>query len=136
MENNYLNKFSINIGASFMNKIINKSIFIIFISLLLTSCAGFHSGNIQNSASLSSKNFSYVKQNIYGSATATYVFFIGGLGKETLVHEAKKKMLQANPLRTNQALANITVNFKTSYFAFGLVSTVTCKITADLVEFY
>lgn len=118
-----------------MKKIILKSTLAIVLALSITSCSAVHSGAMENSASLSSANFSYVKQNVEGKAQATYVLGIGGFAKETLVNQAKQKMLAENPLKNNQTLANLTVNFKKSYY-FGLVySTVKCTVTADVVEF-
>lgn len=117
-----------------MKKITSTSIFSIVILLFLTSCAAFHSGYMSNSASLGAANFSYVKQNIKGEDTASYFFGIGGMAKETLVNNAKQKMIASNPLSSNQALANITVNFKSS-FILGIFYTVRCIVTADIVEF-
>jgi len=102
------------------------------VSFLLTSCA-FHQGIMENSASLGSANFSYIKQTVQGDASATYILGIGGLGKHTLVDEAKQRMVASSPLKNNQALANITVNFKTTY-AIVFVK-VKCTVTADIVEF-
>ena len=87
-----------------------------------------------NSTALSQANFEYVSNNIQGSESVTYVLGIGGMTKETLVDNAKKDMLQRNPLKANQALCNLTVNMKTSY-QLGLFITVTCTVTADVVEF-
>ena len=112
------------------NKI--KLVIIGLVTLLFTSCA-MHQGLMQNSASLSSANFSYVKQQIQGKASATYIFGIGGLGKRTLVDNAKQKMIKSNPLNSNQALANLTVNFKTSFYF--LFMNVGCTVTADVVQF-
>lgn len=118
-----------------MEKVILKSICAITIAIVVSSCAAMHSGSLSNSAALSSANFSYVKQNIKGQATATYILGIGGLAKETLVDNAKQKMLADNPLKSNQTLANVTVNFKSAMF-FGFLSrTVRCTVTADVVEF-
>ena len=111
-----------------------KLVIIGLVTLLFTSCAT-HQGLMQNSASLSSANFSYVKQQIQGKASATYIFGIGGLGKKTLVDNAKQRMIKSNLnlLSSNQALANITVNFKTSYYL--LFMNVGCTVTADVVQF-
>ncbi len=117
-----------------MKKNILKSIFAFTIAIFISSCAAFHSGYMTNSAALSSANFSYVKQNIKGQSTATYVLGIGGLEKVTLVDNAKQQMLATNPLKSNQALANLTVNFKYSFY-FGVFSSVNCTVTADVVEF-
>jgi hypothetical protein len=117
-----------------MKKIILKSTLAIVLTLLLASCSAAHFGYMSNSASLSSANFSYVKQNIKGQSQATYVLGIGGLAKESLINEAKQKMLAENPLKDNQTLANLTVSFKGSHYLI-LFGTMKCTITADVVEF-
>lgn len=118
-----------------MSKAISKVIFAFIIAVFLSSCMALHSGVMSNSASLGSANFSYVKQNTKGQATATYILGIGGLGKETLVDNAKKQMMRNNALKSNQTYANLTVNFKSAFY-FGIIyHTVTCTITADVVEF-
>lgn len=101
--------------------------------LSLSSCA-IHSGYMNNSASLSQANFSYKKTSISGTASTLQVLGIGGLGKSAIVGEAKQNMLRNNPLKQNQALANITVNWKNSFYF--LVMTTECTVTADVVEFY
>ena len=117
-----------------MKKNLLKSSVILLVTVLLTSCSGYHSGYMASSASLNSANFSYIKQDATGKSTATYILGIGGLAKETLVNNAKQRLLIENPLKSNQALSNLTVNFKNS-FILGIVSTVTCTVTADIVEF-
>lgn len=109
------------------------SLFITAIVISLFSSCALHGGYIANSASLSSANFSYTEHGLNGSATATYVFGFGGLAKKTLVDEAKEDMLRNSKLADNRALANITVNFKSSYYFF--FQQVTCTVTADVVEF-
>ena len=118
-----------------MKNLIYKSTIALVVAVLLSSCAAFHSGYMSPSASLSSANFSYVKQNIQGNATATYILGIGGIAREALVDEAKRKMIASTPLRSNQALVNLTVNFKSSFYLGLLVRTVDCRVTADVVEF-
>lgn len=110
-----------------------KLSFLIFLSILLTSCAAGLSGNFSGSAALTQKNFSYVK-NVKGTSQATYILGIGGLSREALAKEAKESMLSKTPLKDNQALANVTVDYKNSSF-IGIVATVKCVITADIVEF-
>jgi hypothetical protein len=117
-----------------MKKIALKISVTLFFTLLLTSCAAYHSGYMASSVSLSSANFSYVKLNVKGKSTATYILGIGGLGKETLVNSAKEQMLSENKLKNNQGLSNLTVNFKNSNI-LGILSKVTCTVTADIVEF-
>lgn len=103
------------------------------IALIFSSCVALHNGYMSNSASLSSANFSYIKKDAKASETATYFLAIGGF-KESLVAKAKEKLIAENSLQDNQALANITVNFKNSSY-FGIVTTVKCTISADIVEF-
>lgn len=100
----------------------------------MTSCVGLHKGYITNSTSLSENNFTYVTKNLQGSSTVTYVLGIGGLAKSTLVNTAKQKMLENNPLKDNQALVNLTVNWKSSNYV-GIYITLKCTVTADVVEF-
>lgn len=114
-----------------MKNLIRLSIFALLISAL-SSCA-IHSGYMNNSASLGEANFKYIEKNIYGSAKTVKIFGIGGSGEYALVHSAKLNMLDGYELKTNQALANITVNWKKTTFI--LVSTTTCVVTADIVEF-
>jgi hypothetical protein len=109
-----------------------KVIISIILLVVLQSCA-FHGGYMSNSASLSSNNFQYVKNNAQGTAMATYVFGLGGNEKMALVNEAKMDLLEKNRLKPNQTLVNITVNFKQSFIFF--VSTNRCTVTADIVEF-
>ena len=117
-----------------MQRRILKSFFVIIITILISSCSAYHGGYLTNSASLSSGNFSYVKMNVKGTSTTTYVIGVGGIAKETLVNNAKQDLLTSNPLQNNQDLVNLTVNFKTSYY-LGIVITVKCLVAADIVEF-
>lgn len=103
-------------------------------SLALSSCASSHYGTLQSSASLSSNNFNYSENSISGTSTATYIFGIGGMKRQSLVDEAKQDMLSKNPLKSGQALANTTVNLKNSIM-FGFFQEVICTVTADVVTF-
>ena len=114
-----------------MKNLIKLSIITILVSIL-SSCA-FHSGYMNNSASLSEPNFRYVHQNISGSSQTTKVLGIGGLGKAAIVEDAKNEMLEKHKLQLNQALANVTVDWKNS--GFLIVTTTKCTVTADIVEF-
>jgi len=105
----------------------------IVLSITLVSSCAIHNGFMKNSASLSEANFSYVNQSISGMSSAKYVFAIGGLDRQALVEEAKKEMLKNNPLQANQVLANVTVNWKHSFYV--IVFRTECTVTADVVEF-
>lgn len=110
-----------------------KWIAALFAISLLSGCA-MHAGYMTNSASLTQANFSYVQMNIKGDSRATYVLGIGGFNKNTLVNFAKQQMLADHPLKNNQALVNVTVNFKRAT-VLGIYTEVNCRVTADVVEF-
>ncbi len=114
-----------------MKKIARLLVIVIGI-LSITSCAT-HSGYMNNSASLGEANFDYVQTSISGTASTLNVFGIGGLGKSAIVEAAKKDMLKKHPLKANQALTNITVNWKTGVYL--VVIKKKCTVTADIVEF-
>ncbi len=112
-------------------KTLKLIIAIAIVSFLSTSCAT-HLGMMTGNASLSSNNFKVVKIAA-GHAKTTRIFGLGGLGKDALVLDAKKDLLQNNPLRDGQALSNVTVDFKTSFIFFVITEKVT--VAADIVEF-
>lgn len=112
-------------------KTLKLFIAIAIIVFATTSCAT-HWGMMTGNASLSSNNFKITKIAT-GSATATKIFGIGGLGKDALVLDAKKNLLQNYPLRDGQALANVTIDIKTSFIFFVIKEKAT--VTADIVEF-
>lgn len=99
-------------------------------------CIATHVGTMSGSASLGSANFSYKQQNLTGESKAVYILGIGGEARQSLVLEAKKKMLAKNPLQPGQALANLSVSYKTIHY-FGILAVVVrCVVSADIVEFY
>jgi len=104
-------------------------------AIFFSGCIATHIGMMSDSASLDSPNFVYIKQNVFGESQATYVLGIGGEARQALVLEAKKSMMKQNPLLRNQALANVSVSYKTTSFVGFLVTTVRCTVSADIVEF-
>lgn len=100
-------------------------------AILLSSCA-FHSGNMTGNASLNARNFE-IKTIVIGTAKTSHIFGIGGLKQQALVYEAKKDLYRSYPLSEGEAFANISVDFKRSYFF--IVNTTIATITADVVEF-
>ena len=117
-----------------MKKVLLRICFLLSITIMLTSCAAGLTGSMSNSAALSSNNFDYVQRDLQGMSQATYVLGIGGMKREAIVNEAKIKMLENNPLKNGQTLANVIVDFKYSNF-LGIVATTKCYVTADIVEF-
>jgi hypothetical protein len=114
-----------------MKKNLLKSVLAVMVVFLMSSCAA-HWGMMTGNASLSSNNFKIVKM-ASGTSKTTKILGIGGLGKNALVLEAKKDMMQNNPLKEGQALANVTVDIKTSFLF--IVMTEKATVTADIVEF-
>ncbi|BDD05635.1 DUF6567 family protein [Aureibacter tunicatorum] len=110
---------------------LRKSILLLAISAGLSSCA-FHMGGLTGNASLGNNNFQVVDFAI-GTANTTQVLGIGGLKKDGLVLEAKRNLYANRPLKKGQALANVTVDFKRSYYF--LVSTTEVTVTAEVVDF-
>jgi len=114
-----------------MKNIIKLSAFAILM-LMVSSCA-IHTGVMSNSAQLSHANFTYVQKGLYGTCQTTRVLGFGGVFKADLVEEAKKEMLEDYELQANQALANVTVDWK--HGRYILVKTTKCSVSADVVEF-
>lgn len=101
-----------------------------------TGCIATHVGTMSDSASLGSANFSYKKQNLTGESKAVYILGIGGEARKSLVWEAKQKLMAKNQLQSNQALANLSVSYKTGYYLGPLIMAVRCVVSADIVEFH
>lgn len=120
------------IYSKMKNKV--KLLFPIVVVLFVFYGCAVHNGYMNNSASLSQANFSYVNTNISGTASTLNVIGFGGLRKQAIVAEAKENMLKENPLKPNQALTNITVNWKMGFYLIAIMNT--CTVTADVVEFY
>lgn len=109
-----------------------KNMYMALAAIVFSSCA-IHVGTITGDASISTNNFKMIGM-AKGTATTTKIFGLGGLGKDALVNDAKKDLLQNNPLRDGQALANVTLDFKNSYILFVNKQKVT--VAADIVEFF
>jgi len=104
---------------------------LLIIVIAVSSCA-FHSGMMNDSASLHGQDFELVGMAV-GQANTTHVLGIGGLDPDGLVLEAKRNMYNLFPLKKGQAYANISVDFKRSYFP--IVNTTLATISADIVQF-
>ncbi len=116
-----------------MKNRIFKTLLLLFVGSIIFSCAT-HDGYMLSSASLSSNNFKYVVKDAVGTATATYIIGIGGHSKQSLVAEAKKNLLEKYNFKDNNALVNLTVNWKKT-FVNPIAYRNRCTITADIVEF-
>lgn len=116
-----------------MRKIVYLLVFGFIISMY--GCVAFHNGQYFSTTQLNTNNFDYVSTNAEGIASVGYFLGLGGMKRSSLIGEAKKDLLMKNKLRRNQALANVTVNFKTSS-VLGIYIQMKCVMTADIVEFY
>ena len=111
-----------------------KKIIILFVTtIMLSSCASFHSGYIAGTAPPVENNFKYVG-NVLGTSQATYVFGIGGLLRDGLVREAKNNLIQQTTLQDGQTLVNFTVDHKKSFY-LGIVWTHKVVVTADILQY-
>lgn len=99
--------------------------------LLLTSCA-VHNGTYDSGVALTNNRFRVVG-TAEGQAGTTYVLWIGGLGKDALVAEAKKNLYSRYPLTKGMILANVTVDFKQSFFFVAGATLVT--VSGDVIDF-
>ncbi|MDY0077219.1 MAG: hypothetical protein RBR87_08070 [Bacteroidales bacterium] len=114
-----------------MKKIITLTTAFTIMVLFFSSCAT-HMGTGMSNASLSQNNFKIVKFAT-GDVSTTKVFGLGGLSKTAMVAEAKQELLANHPLKDGQALANMTVDWKTGFYFFIIVTQ--CTVTADIVQF-
>lgn len=111
---------------------------VIVFTLMLSGCASFqgltknyngHNTEVQ----LNRKNFKIV-QKVEGSAQATYILGIGGLGKKALIARATEKMLaDANLIGSSRAVINETVEIKNSFFL--IATTTQINVSAYVIEF-
>lgn len=111
-----------------------KKLILLFAALLIISGCAMHGGYVTNSAALGTNNFAYVRKSVEGTAKATYVFGIGGLGRQALAEEARKNLLENFQLQDNQALVNTTVSFKITYVVPFFMEN-KCTVSASVVQF-
>jgi hypothetical protein len=104
-------------------------------ALTLSGCAA-HFGAIKSDVSLNQANFK-VTGTAAGSAQAKLVMGFGGLNKETLVADARRDLISKAKLSSDQVLANIAMDMKTTFYPGFLPIVVIQKVTltADIVEF-
>jgi len=98
---------------------------------ILSSCA-IHTGNTSSNAAVTDDNFR-IMDLAYGQAQTTQVFGIGGLKPDALVLEAKTAMYRNHPLSAGQLYANVTVDYKRSFYLIVVTTMVT--VSADVVQF-
>lgn len=99
--------------------------------LLLSGCA-IHDGTFDSGVAITSNQFRVVGI-AEGNAQATYILGFGGLNKQGLVMEAKRDLYSKYPLGQGMVLANMTVDFKRSFFFIAGTTRVT--VSADVIDF-
>ena len=111
-----------------------KILFVLSVcSVFFVGCT-FHSGILTPAnVIIQENNFQKVK-TIYGSASATYFFGIGGNEKEGLVNEAKQNLYSKYNLLPNQTITNITYDIS-HQIILGIYYKQTCYISADIIQF-
>ena len=114
-----------------MKRMITLTTVFAIVAMMFSSCA-IHTGIGMSNASLSQNNFKMVKYAT-GDVKTTKIFGLGGLGKQAMVAEAKQELLANYPLQDGQALANMTVDWKTGFYFFVVVTK--CTVTADVIQF-
>lgn len=112
-------------------KFLSRLLLLLLFIITINSCA-FHSGVMSGSAALSNANFKVVDYAI-GTAQTTHVLGIGGIGTEALVLEAKRNLYRNHPLSSGQALGNVSVDFKRSFYF--VASTLKVVVSADIIDF-
>ncbi len=112
-------------------KQLNKFLILSFSAIALGGCA-FHMGVVDGSTAIADGNFRVV-ETAYGFSRSTHFLGIGGLGHTGMTHEARQDMLRRFPLAPGEAYANITTDYKRSFFP--LVGTTTCYVSADKIRF-
>jgi predicted ATPase len=85
------------------------------IFLFLSSCS-FHTGSITTSSvAANGKKYNYVDVAL-GYSKVSYIFGIGGFGKDMLIDEARRNMYVSYPLKPNETFENVTLNLHTSWY--------------------
>lgn len=113
------------------NKLTNPFFLLLILITFLTSCAT-HQGYMGSNAVIVNKEFR-VLGIAKGQAHSTRVLGIGGLHSDALVYDAKNDLYSSIELKPGQALTNITVDFKRSYYLVFSRTKVT--VTAEIVDF-
>jgi hypothetical protein len=114
-------------------------ILVSLIMALFASCATFnpnvHSQNVnQTQVVLTNNNFKVIKR-VQGSATATYVFGIGGLNKKGLVASSRKDMYESAKLDGSQIIISEHTEWKMSSVVPFVWGSATVTTSGYVIEF-
>ena len=113
-----------------------KIIKLLLVLFTLNSCISLHNGQFHNSTILTEANFKYKKQNAFGtSSTFNFLGLITDIDTKSLIGQAKADLYNYYKIEDYQTISNVTVNFKTTFFLFGVFSKTDCVFSADIIEF-
>ena len=113
-----------------------KRLLSLLILITLNSCVSTFDGSFY-SPSFSVKDNFRIVSTIEGQAQAEYIFGLGGVFRDGLVNEAKRKMYSSYALQPNQNITNITVDSRvTSFIIPILFQSKRVTVSADVIEFY
>ncbi len=102
--------------------------------LLFSGCVSLHNGTIQPTAVVVTHSDFKVIETVVGTSEVLYVMGIGGFGREGLVKEAKQDLYRQIDLKPGQMIANVTLDFKTSYFFGPLVVIRKAIVSAEILQ--
>ena len=109
-----------------------RLIFVLSISVFLSSCFTISDGNIgSSSAALNASNFRYVG-TVNGQSQAVKFLGLGGVNNG-LIRKAVNSLRK--DLKSNQALTNITIDKNITVILGGLLINKTIYVSANVVEF-
>lgn len=112
------------------------SLLSLLILITFNSCVSTFDGSF-HSPSFSVKDNFRIVSTIEGQAQAEYIFGLGGVFRDALVNEAKRKMYSSYALQPNQNITNITVDSRvTSFIIPILFQSKRVTVSADVIEFY
>jgi hypothetical protein len=117
----------------------NIKIALILLTVFASSCASFNpnvtSANLnQTQVVLQSNNFEVIKK-VEGSATATYILGVGGLGKKGLVSAARKDMYDNSGIEGSQMIICEHTEWKISSLIPYIWGSATVTTSGYLIEF-
>ena len=110
----------------------SKKLLPLGILLLMVSGCAIHSGNFNSGVAITNNQFK-VLGTATGKASTLHILGIGGLATDALVADAKRDLYSRYPLTNGMLLANISVDFKRSFYLVASVTEVT--LSGDIIDF-
>ena len=108
-----------------------KFFLLIFLCFLLTNCS-IQSGLLNSDVNLNSGNFEVIKVAT-GSSEVSYFLGFGGMKSKGLYSQAKENLYKNADLKSNQTIANITIDQKRTliliYYKHEII------LSGDVIEF-